>query len=150
MSVTVGTRTIRFGSVVAIVGGVIAVVGAVLAWETIDAHIAAVAGTATSKIGIDFLGGKIVLACGVLAVVVAILDLAQTELPFPVPMALIALGGIATAVGVVNYVSVSLDVSDGNALIPNLVAVGSGLPVAVVGAVIVLAAGGLAWFTDRD
>lgn len=149
MSVAVGTRTIRFGSVVAIVGGVLAVVGAILAWETIDPNIATLAGSPTSKLGFDFFGGKIILACGVLGVVFALLDLTQVEIPVSVPMALLSLGGIATAVGVLNYASVSLDVSDGNALIPNLVAVGTGLYVSVLGAVVILAAGGLAWMTRK-
>jgi hypothetical protein len=150
MTVAVGTRKLGMGSVVAVVGGALTLVGALLAWETIDAQIAALAASGTSQAGLEFNGGKIILVCGVIALIVAALDLAAMKVPVSVPWTIIVFGAIATLVGIANYFSVTKDVSDANSLLPNMAGVGIGLYVSILGAVAVLVGGILAKMMPKD
>ncbi len=149
MTVAIGTRNLGLGPAIAIVGGVLTLVGALLAWEPVNSAIAAMAGESASQAGFEYNGGKIILVCGILALVVAALDFLEVKLPVSVPWTIVVLGAIASVVGVLNYFSITDDVDKGNAVLPGLAAVGVGLYVSILGAVVVLIGGIVARTTSR-
>jgi len=139
MTVNIAGKTVSVADLLALAGGIVAIVGAPLAWMTFHGD---------DMTGLDegLLGGKVVLALGILLVVVAgIAILKLVKIP-PLVLALIefGLGVLVLAVLVIVYFTDILsdmsfkDLSDLGA------SIGIGVIVVVVGGLLAIGGGALA------
>jgi peptidoglycan biosynthesis protein MviN/MurJ (putative lipid II flippase) len=139
MTVNIAGKTVSVADLLALAGGIVAIVGAPLAWMTFH-------GDDLTGLDEGLLGGKVVLALGILLVVVAgIAILKLVKIP-PLVLALIelGLGVLVLAVLVIVYFTDILsdmsfkDLSDLGA------SIGIGVIVVVVGGLLAIGGGALA------
>jgi hypothetical protein len=142
MAIAVGGRSLPVGGVVAAVGGAVATVGAFLAWENVNADIAALAGSSTTVSGFSFSGaGKIVAVLAIVSLVLAIVWIMGVKLPVSVPGLVVVVGAVCLAFAVLGYTGVADDVNSGNAILAGAGSVGIGVFVCIAGAAVVVVGG---------
>jgi hypothetical protein len=142
MTIAVGGRSLPVGGVVAAVGGAVAAVGTFLAWETVNADMAALAGTASTVSGFSFSGaGKIVAVLAIVSLVLAIVWLMGVKLPVSAPVLVVIVGALCLVFAVLGYTGVADDVNSGNAVVAGLASAGIGIFVSIAGAVVIVVGG---------
>jgi hypothetical protein len=142
MTIAVGGRSLPVGGVVAAVGGAVAAVGTFLAWETVNADMAALAGTASTVSGFSFSGaGKIVAVLAIVSLVLAIVWLMGVKLPVSAPVLVVIVGAVCLVFAVLGYTGVADDVNSGNAVVAGLASAGIGIFVSIAGAVVIVVGG---------
>lgn len=98
MGISVGTRQIPIGAVLAAVGGLLAALGSFLPWETASGN-----GLTISASGFDGNGGKLIVLAGVVAIVAAAAWVLDYKLPASPGVLAIAAGVLVLIVVVYNY-----------------------------------------------
>ena len=142
MAIAVGGRSLPVGGVVAAMGGAVAAVGTFLPWETVNADMAALAGTASTVSGFSFSGaGKIVAVLAIVSLVLAIVWIMGVKLPVSVPGLVVVVGAVCLAFAVLGYTGVADDVNSGNAILAGAGSVGIGVFVCIAGAAVVVVGG---------
>jgi peptidoglycan biosynthesis protein MviN/MurJ (putative lipid II flippase) len=139
MTVNIAGKTVSVADLLALAGGIVAIVGAPLAWMTFH-------GDDLTGLDEGLLGGKVVLALGILLVVVAGIAILKLVTIPPLVLALIelGLGVLVLAVLVIVYFTDILsdmsfkDLSDLGA------SIGIGVIVVVVGGLLAIGGGALA------
>jgi hypothetical protein len=142
MAIAVGERSLPVGGVVAAVGGVVAAVGTFLAWETVNADMAALAGTASSVSGFSFSGaGKIVAVLAIISVALAIVWIMGVKLPISAPGLVVGVGAVCLAFALLGYTGVADDVNSGNEMVANIASAGIGIFVSIAGGAVIVVGG---------
>jgi peptidoglycan biosynthesis protein MviN/MurJ (putative lipid II flippase) len=139
MTVNIAGKTVSVADLLALAGGIVAIVGTPLAWMTIH-------GDDLSGLDEDLLGGKVVLALGILLVVVAgIAILELVKIP-QLALALIelGLGVLILAVLVIVYFTDILSKMSFKDLSDLGASIGIGVIVEVVGCLLAIGGGVLA------
>ena len=123
-------------------GGAVAAVGTFLAWETVNADMAALAGTASTVSGFSFSGaGKMVAVLAIVSLVLAIVWLMGVKLPVSAPVLVVIVGALCLVFAVLGYTGVADDVNSGNAVVAGLASAGIGIFVSIAGAVVIVVGG---------
>ena len=139
MTVNIAGKTVSVADLLALAGGIVAIVGAPLAWMTFH-------GDDLTGLDEGLLGGKVVLALGILLVVVAgIAILKLVKIP-PLVLALIelGLGVLVLAVLVIVYFTDILSKMSFKDLSDLGASIGIGVIVVVVGGLLAIGGGALA------
>jgi hypothetical protein len=148
MAIAVGGRSLPVGGVVAAMGGAVAAVGTFLPWETVNADMAALAGTASTVSGFSFSGaGKIVAVLAIVSLALAIVWLMGVKLPVSAPVLVVIVGAVCLAFAVLGYTGVADDVNSGNAIVAGIASAGIGIFVSIVGAAVIVVGGVLGLVT---
>ena len=142
MAIAVGGRSLPVGGMVAAVGGAVAAVGTLLAWETVNADMAALAGTASTVSGFSFSGaGKIVAVLAIVSLALSIVWLMGVELPVSAPVLVLVVGAVCLVFAVLGYSGVADDVNSGNAVVAGIASAGIGIFVSIAGAAVIVVGG---------
>ena len=142
MAIAVGGRSLPVGGMVAAVGGAVAAVGTLLAWETVNADMAALAGTASTVSGFSFSGaGKIVAVLAIVSLALAIVWLMGVKLPVSAPVLVLVVGAVCLVFAVLGYSGVADDVNSGNAVVAGIASAGIGIFVSIAGAAVIVVGG---------
>jgi hypothetical protein len=127
---------------VAAVGGAVAAVGTLLAWETVNADMAALAGTASTVSGFSFSGaGKIVAVLAIVSLALSIVWLMGVKLPVSAPVLVLVVGAVCLVFAVLGYSGVADDVNSGNAVVAGIASAGIGIFVSIAGAAVIVVGG---------
>ena len=138
MTASIPGKSLPIGAIVGGIGGVAAVVGAFLAWES-----ASLLGSSMSWTGWEGgNGGKIIAVLGVVAVAIAIAWVMAVKLPTPGGL-MVTAGVLILLVGILNFFSVSDDVSKANAIIAGAASVSIGLFLDLLAGVAIIVGGAL-------
>ncbi len=98
MGISVGTRQLPIGAVLAAVGGLLAALGSFLPWETASGN-----GLSISASGFDGNGGKLIVLAGIVAIAAAAAWVLDYKLPVSPGVLAIAAGVLVLVVVVYNY-----------------------------------------------
>lgn len=140
MAIAIGARKISIGNLVAGIGALVAVVGAFLPWETMKEEFAALAGQSSTISGFSSgNAGKLVTVFGIIVLVVVVA--AVMEIKLPVRQTLIGGAAVLLLVALWGFLGINKDVSDANAIVPGIGAVGMGLYISLLGGVVAVVGG---------
>jgi hypothetical protein len=136
MTEAVGERSLPIGALVAAAGGAVAAVGAVLPWESIS-----ILGVSESDSGLTSNPGKIIAILGAVAIGLALAWIMGVKVP--AARAIAVVGALITLLAVVNFFTVSADVSNANTLFSGAASIGIGLFVDIAAGIVVIVGGAL-------
>ena len=136
MTEAVGERSLPIGALIAAAGGAVAAVGAVLPWESIS-----ILGVSESDSGLTSNPGKIIAILGAVAIGLALAWIMGVKVP--AARAIAVVGALITLLAVVNFFTVSADVSNANTLFSGAASIGIGLFVDIAAGIVVIVGGAL-------
>ena len=136
MTEAVGERSLPIGALIAAAGGAVAAVGAVLPWESIS-----ILGVSESDSGLTSNPGKIIAILGAVALGLALAWIMGVKVP--AARAIAVVGALITLLAVVNFFTVSADVSNANTLFSGAASIGIGLFVDIAAGIVVIVGGAL-------
>ena len=136
MTEAVGERSLPIGPLIAAAGGAVAAVGAVLPWESIS-----ILGVSESDSGLTSNPGKIIAILGAVAIGLALAWIMGVKVP--AARAIAVVGALITLLAVVNFFTVSADVSNANTLFSGAASIGIGLFVDIAAGIVVIVGGAL-------
>ena len=136
MTEAVGERSLPIGALIAAAGGAVAAVGAVLPWESIS-----ILGVSESDSGLTSNPGKIIAILGAVALGLALAWIMGVKVP--AARAIAVVGALITLLAVVNFFTVSADVSNANTLFSDAASIGIGLFVDIAAGIVVIVGGAL-------